>query len=62
MVETERECLDIITQVNAIRAALDKVALELVHHSIEECLEKGEPMSVQTQAEISQLLSRLMSK
>ena len=62
MVESDRGCIDIITQVNAVRAALDKVALELVRHSIEDCFEEEANMDPETQADISQLLSRLMSK
>jgi len=54
MVEADRQCVDVITQLNAVRAALDKVALELVDYSIENCSDD--------ELNISQLLSRLMAK
>lgn len=54
MIEADRQCVDVITQLNAVRAALDKVALELVDYSIENCSND--------ELDISQLLSRLMAK
>jgi CsoR family transcriptional regulator, copper-sensing transcriptional repressor len=41
MVEDERYCIDIVTQINAVRAALDKIALGLVDDHVRHCLEGG---------------------
>ena len=41
MVEDERYCIDIVTQINAARAALDKIALGLVDDHVRHCLEEG---------------------
>ena len=38
MVEEERYCIDILTQVSAIQAALDKVALELLDDHARHCV------------------------
>ena len=38
MVEEDRYCIDILTQVAAAQAALDKVALELVRDHAKHCL------------------------
>jgi DNA-binding FrmR family transcriptional regulator len=38
MVEQERYCIDILTQVSAVQAALDKVALELLDDHARHCV------------------------
>src|SRR6266496_6690055 len=38
MVEDERYCIDVVTQINAVRAALDKIALGLVDDHVRHCL------------------------
>ena len=38
MVEDDRYCIDVVTQINAIRAALDKIALGLVDDHVRHCL------------------------
>ena len=41
MLEEGRPCEDMITQIMAVRAALDKVALCLMAEHMEECLSKS---------------------
>jgi CsoR family transcriptional regulator, copper-sensing transcriptional repressor len=38
MVEEERYCIDILTQVSAIQSALDRVALELLEDHARHCV------------------------
>ena len=38
MVEGDRYCIDILTQIGAVQAALDKVAVELVRDHAKHCL------------------------
>lgn len=38
MVEEDKYCIDIITQIGAAQAALDKVALELIRDHARHCL------------------------
>ena len=41
MVEEDRYCIDVITQITAIRAALDRVALGLLDEHSRHCLVGG---------------------
>jgi DNA-binding FrmR family transcriptional regulator len=41
MVEEERYCIDVVTQITAIEAALDKVALGLLDGHVRHCLVGG---------------------
>jgi CsoR family transcriptional regulator, copper-sensing transcriptional repressor len=38
MVDEERYCIDVVTQVTAVQAALDKVALELLEDHAQHCV------------------------
>lgn len=42
MVEEDKYCIDILTQVSAAKAALDKVALELLRDHARHCLSNDE--------------------
>ena len=41
MVDEERYCIDVVTQITAIQAALDKVALGLLEEHTRECVIGG---------------------
>jgi DNA-binding FrmR family transcriptional regulator len=41
MVEEDRYCIDVVTQINAARAALDKVGLGLLDGHVRHCLIGG---------------------
>lgn len=41
MVQDDRYCIDVLTQIGAIQAALDKVALGLLHDHVRHCLLGG---------------------
>jgi DNA-binding FrmR family transcriptional regulator len=41
MVEDDRYCIDVVTQINAARAALDKVGLGLLDSHVRHCLIGG---------------------
>ena len=43
MVEDERYCIDVLTQISAVQAALDKVALGLLDGHARHCVIEGEP-------------------
>src|SRR3954471_20887127 len=43
MVEDERYCIDVLTQLNAIRAAVDKVSLGLLDGHARHCLTAAGP-------------------
>jgi DNA-binding FrmR family transcriptional regulator len=42
MVEDERYCIDVLTQIGAIQAALDKVALGLIDEHTRHCVAEAE--------------------
>ena len=65
MVADDRYCIDAVTQINAARAALDKVALGLIDGHVRHCLVGGHggPSDPSDQAEelmgaVGRLLSR----
>ena len=42
MVEEDRYCIDVLTQISAIQAALDKVALGLLDDHVKHCVVEGQ--------------------
>ena len=42
MVDDDRYCIDVLTQISAIQAALDKVALGLLHDHARHCVMDAE--------------------
>ena len=65
MVEEDRYCIDVLTQISAIRAALDKVALGLLDGHARHCLAGGHggPSDPDEQAdELMAAVGRLMSR
>ena len=43
MIDDDQYCIDILTQIQAVRAALDKVALELIHDHARHCMDETNP-------------------
>jgi DNA-binding FrmR family transcriptional regulator len=43
MVDDERYCIDVLTQISAVQAALDKVALALLDGHARHCIADAEP-------------------
>ncbi len=41
MVTRDRYCIDVITQINAAQAALDRIALGLLDDHVRHCMKKG---------------------
>jgi DNA-binding FrmR family transcriptional regulator len=65
MVETDRYCIDILTQIGAAQAALNKVAVELVREHAKHCLsgEHVAPEDRQAKAEeLAEAVGRLLAK
>ncbi|MCZ7628786.1 MAG: metal-sensitive transcriptional regulator [Microthrixaceae bacterium] len=64
MVDEDRYCIDVLTQISAVRAALDRVALGLVDGHTRHCLIGGHggPADPDDQAdELMSAIGRLMS-
>ena len=58
MIEDERYCIDVITQISAVEAALDKVALGLVDDHVRQCM--VEDRSTDRTDELMAAVGRLM--
>ena len=43
MIDEERYCIDVLQQISAARAALDKVALELIDDHVRRCVMDASP-------------------
>ena len=64
MVEDDRYCIDILTQVSAVTKALQAVALELLNehlaHCVREAIDAGGPEADAKVAEASAAIARLV--
>lgn len=63
MVEDERYCIDVLQQISAAQAALDKVALALVDEHTRHCVLGASPEDQEERrAELMTALTRLMGR
>ncbi len=65
MVREDRYCIDVVTQINAIRAAIDKVALGLVDGHVRHCLVGGHGGPAEPDEQASELMAavgRMLSR
>ena len=64
MVDEDKYCIDILTQVSAVTSALESVALGLLddhlHHCLVEAAVAGGPQAEQKLAEVSAAIARLV--
>ena len=61
MIDEDRYCIDIVTQITAIQSALDKVALNLLEDHTEHCVIGGEPSKQEERtAELMGAVKRLL--
>ena len=61
MVEDDRYCIDVVTQITAIQAALDKVALGLLEDHASHCVVGGsEEGAEERTAELMSAVKRLL--
>jgi DNA-binding FrmR family transcriptional regulator len=64
MVDDDRYCIDVLTQISAIQAALDKVALGLLDDHARHCMQQGaehgraEEMTSEMMAAVGRLMRR----
>jgi CsoR family transcriptional regulator, copper-sensing transcriptional repressor len=63
MVEDDRYCIDVLTQINAVQAALDKVALGLLDGHTRTCVVGAEAeLQEERAAELMAAVGRLMRR
>jgi DNA-binding FrmR family transcriptional regulator len=64
MVEDDRYCIDVLTQISAIQAALDKVGLGLLDGHARHCMQEGategraDEMTTEMMAAVGRLMKR----
>jgi CsoR family transcriptional regulator, copper-sensing transcriptional repressor len=61
MVEEERYCIDVLTQIQAAEAALDKIALGLLDDHVRNCMRGDMGASEQQVQELMGAVGRLVS-
>ena len=61
MVEEDRYCIDVLTQIEAAEAALNKVALGLVDDHVRHCMRGGKGASEEQIQELMGAVGRLVS-
>ena len=65
MIEDDRYCIDVLTQISAVQAALDKVALGLLDGHARNCLTGEGPGPADTDAQVDELMGavgRMLSR
>ena len=65
MVNEDQYCIDILTQISAVQAALDKVALELLRDHTRHCLSNDTVMPKDSGDKVDELIgavNRLLSR
>jgi DNA-binding FrmR family transcriptional regulator len=65
MVEDDRYCIDVLTQISAIQAALDKVAIGLLDGHARHCMVEGHGGPADPDERVDELMSavsRLLSR
>ncbi len=61
MVEEDRYCIDVLTQIEAAQAALNKIALALVDDHVRHCMRGGKGASEEQVQELMGAVGRLVS-
>ena len=57
MIDDDQYCIDILTQISAVRSALNKVALELMNDHVHHCMAETDP--TQTDAKADELTAAI---
>jgi CsoR family transcriptional regulator, copper-sensing transcriptional repressor len=61
MVEEDRYCIDVLTQIEAAEAALNKIALGLLDEHVRNCMRSGKGASDEQVQELMGAVGRLVS-
>lgn len=64
MVENDTYCIDIMTQINAAQAALDKVAIELLREHAKHCMANAKNADERDEKaeELARVVNRMLSR
>jgi CsoR family transcriptional regulator, copper-sensing transcriptional repressor len=61
MVEEDRYCIDVLTQIEAAEAALNKIALGLIDEHVRNCMRSGKGASEEQVQELMGAVGRLVN-
>jgi CsoR family transcriptional regulator, copper-sensing transcriptional repressor len=61
MIEEDRYCIDVLTQIEAAEAALDKIALGLLDDHVRNCMRSGKGASEEQVQELMGAVGRLVN-
>jgi CsoR family transcriptional regulator, copper-sensing transcriptional repressor len=59
MVENERYCIDVLTQISAIQAALDKISLGLIDDHARHCMQGKGGAPTDPEEQVNELMGAL---
>ena len=62
VIEEEKECIDIVTQLSAARSSIDRVMGLLVAENFRKCLEEECENTEEREAKINQAIQLIMKK
>ncbi|EOT38868.1 metal-sensitive transcriptional regulator [Enterococcus dispar] len=62
MIEEEKECVDVITQLSAVRASIDRVMGIIVAENLKNCLENPTEDATVQQEKIQQAIRMIIKK
>lgn len=62
MIEEEKECIDIITQLSAIRSSIDRVMGMIVAENLKHCLENPSENPTEQAEKMEQAINMIIKK
>ncbi|MGP6145533.1 metal-sensitive transcriptional regulator [Jeotgalibaca sp. A122] len=62
MIEEDKECIDIITQLSAVRSSVDRVMGLIVAENLKACLENPEKNSEEQSKKLEQAINMIIKK
>lgn len=62
MMEDERECMDVVTQLSAVRSSIDRIIGIVVAENLYECINNPDEDSEVQQAKIEKAMHLIMKK
>ncbi|HAP7326863.1 TPA: metal-sensitive transcriptional regulator [Enterococcus faecium] len=62
MIEDEKECMDVITQLSAVRSSIDRVMGMIVADNLKNCFEKPDSNPEEQAAKLEQAIKMIIKK
>lgn len=62
MIEEEKDCLDVIHQLSAVRSSVDRIMGVIVAENLRDCLENPDKSAETQQARIEQAIQLIIKK